>query len=148
MEMTIRPAEISDIDALLNIESICFVTDHIKPRQMRYLVMKAKALFWVAVIQQKVVGYGLMFTPKASNPARLYSLAVLPEYRSMKIGFMLLESLLLQVKKIGYKSCKLEVLSNDQKTIEFYQRFGFTKEKFLPEYYQNGKTALRMLLVF
>lgn len=150
---TFRPARETDVEQLLSIENSCFSSDRINRRQMRYLLNRAKALHLVAEDSAcGVVGYGLVFTPQLNSqqprPARLYSLAVSPEYRGFGLGQQLLAELLRMLRPKGYRVCALEVRASDKKTQRLYQRFGFKSEKLLPAYYADGEDGLRMRLMF
>lgn len=148
-----RPARETDVEQLLSIENRCFSSDRINRRQMRYLLNRAKALQLVAENSScGVVGYGLVFTPQLNpqqpRPARLYSLAVSPEYRGLGLGCRLLSELLQPLPQIGYRACTLEVRESDKKTQHLYKSFGFTPVKQLPTYYADGEDGLRMRLMF
>ncbi len=141
----LRTAALDDLTALLAIEKTCFTTDKISPRQMRYHLKRANRLFLVAEVNHKLVGYALMLLPALPRPARLYSMAVLPESHGRGIGKRLLTMLLHQTQQKGYTSCRLEVACGNQAAQAVYQQFGFKAIEDLPRYYADGSDGTRLL---
>ena len=90
MTPSIRRATPLDKKQLLHIEDSCFTYDKITPSQMHYLLTKAKATTFVFTQETIPIGYAMMFTPKHPKPARLYSLAVLPNHQGKNIGSQLI----------------------------------------------------------
>ena len=91
-----------------------------------------------------VAGYGVCLLPARRRVARLYSLAVLPEYRGQGVAEELLRRLLGAVKGQGFSVCSLEVRAGALKVQRLYERFGFSVWKYLQGYYEDGEDALRM----
>ncbi|MFT4766919.1 MAG: ribosomal-protein-alanine N-acetyltransferase [Glaciecola sp.] len=141
----LREAVPADAPALLRIEEQCFVTDRIKPRQMRYLLTRARALNLVADSDARAVAYLSCLTPvRTDRPARLYSLAVAPDFRRRGLAFALLERLVDDLCERGYRRLRLEVRVGDRRTQALYQRFGFRELSRIEAYYEDGEAALRM----
>lgn len=139
-----RRAGVQDLEALLDIETCCFSSDRISRRQMRYLLTRAQGRLWVATYPTQVVGYALCLTPKLPRAARLYSLAVLPEWQGYGIATSLLVALFEQLVESGYERCSLEVRLSQMATQHLYQSLGFVPGEVLPSYYQDGEDGLRM----
>lgn len=140
----IRLAQKSDAPALLAIEQSSFQSDCISPRQMRYLLNRAKALTLVATVDEQVVAYAMVFVPALSRPARLYSIAVSEAYRGRKIALSLMQEALRVAEQKGYKTMRLEVRSTHHYTRDFYAKLGFLLIKHIPHYYQDGEEAIQM----
>lgn len=142
----ISVANINDLAGLIAIENSCFVTDRLNPRQMRYILTKAKAFTLVirSVSESKIVAYSSWFTPVVSRPARLYSLAVLPVYRGQGLAGSLIKKSLQELKNIGYSVCNLEVRKHEKKTQHLYEKHGFEKVRALPGYYEDGEDGIKM----
>lgn len=140
----IRKATVSDKQSLLAIETCCFDTDKISPRQMHYLLTQAKATTHLAVDGGQAVGYGLCLLPRLPRPARLYSLAVLPQWRRHGLARRLCESLLTEVRALHHSRCRLEVRQSQTAVQNFYLSLGFYPIAELPAYYQDKEDGLRM----
>lgn len=144
-----RLAEIGDIQRLGFIENSCFISDRISERQFKYLILKGKVLFFVVCKNEDKcpIGYGLCLIPARCSTARLYSLAILPDFRGQRLAITLFELLLIKLKEKNYRFCNLEVRESDQKTQSLYEYFGFSRIKRIAGYYQDGEAALRMRAV-
>ena len=142
---SIRCAREGDLSALLAVETECFNSDLINRRQMRYLLFRAKAITLVAVHQtDQIIGYCIGLIPSLPRAARVYSLAVLPQWRGWHVASALLEDLITRLGKQGYRHCVLEVRETDIGAWRLYQRMGFEQFAQAPGYYEDGATALRM----
>ena len=146
-DIRISAAHLNDLPALIAIENDCFKSDRLSPRQMRYMLTRAKAISWQArsLADAKTVGYSACLTPVLSRPARLYSLAVLPHYRGRGIAGRLIEKNLQTLKKMGYRSCHLEVRKTDQAAQRLYEKDGFTRVGMLSGYYEDGEDGIKMI---
>lgn len=144
--ITLRKATPEDLPALISIEHACFHSDRLSSRQMRYHVLRDKRVMLVAEIDQQVVGYGLIFLYTHRKAARLYALAVLPEWHNKGIGNQLISALLQSAKQNGQTSCRLEVRHKNQAALHAYLRLGFKKVAELPNYYNDGEDGIRMAL--
>ncbi len=146
MPFEVRRAKLDDIPKLIEIENHCFPTDRITAQQMRYLISKAKAVIYLAYQEKskEIGGYGICFTPSKRTTARLYSLAVHPQFQGQGIASLILNKLLSKLKSLDYHFCNLEVRQSDEKTQTLYRRFGFTPIEQIAEYYADGEGATRM----
>ena len=146
LDAKVRPATVADTEALLVIESRCFTSDKISPRQMRYLLSRGVALNTVAELDGKPVAYTVCLVPGQQRPARLYSIAVMPECQGRGLSTLLLTSLIEQLRQRGLQRLRLEVRASPSPARTLYQKFGFTLLKKLPAYYEDGEDGLRLQL--
>lgn len=142
--ITIQKASPTDCSQLVAIENECFDSDKITPRQMRYLLSKAKAINFIARFQGEVAGYCVVFIPKLPRPARLYSIAVRAEYRGMKVALHLMDAAMKEVARKGYTSIRLEVSNKNSNAQSLYRRLGFYPVSYLSKYYEDGCDGVRM----
>lgn len=143
-ECSIRPAVAGDLAALVEIESHSFRDERFTPRQMRYLLLKAKAVTLVAENEAGVVGYAIALLPSLPKPARLYSIAVAEHFRGKKIAEALIRELLNYCLQRGYQKLRLEVRQSQQRALSLYRRMGFNEIGRLANYYPDGEAALHM----
>jgi Acetyltransferases len=139
-----RPARLSDIDALVLLEARCFATDKIAKRQWRYLIQRSRARVWVIEGTEGLAANAVLLCPLKSRSSRLYSLAVAPEYRGQGLARQLLKNILAFSRRVGYRCVTLEVREQDAATVRLYQSVGFQTDSRLPSYYQDQASALRM----
>jgi ribosomal-protein-alanine N-acetyltransferase len=92
-----------------------------------------------------MIGF-IMFSP-ISPEAHILSISVRNKMQSKGIGTLLLKSMLDQCKVMNYKKIFLEVRVSNEKAINFYEKFGFSKDAIRNDYYtDNSEDALLMSL--
>ena len=92
-----------------------------------------------------MIGF-IIFSP-ISPEAHILSISVRNEMQSKGIGTLLLKSMLDQCKVMNYKKIFLEVRVSNLKAINFYEKFGFSKDAIRNNYYtDNSEDALLMSL--
>ena len=93
----------------------------------------------------QMIGF-IIFSP-ISPEAHILSISVRNEMQSKGIGTLLLKSMLDQCKVMNYKKIFLEVRVSNEKAINFYEKFGFSKDAIRDNYYtDNSEDALLMSL--
>ena len=92
-----------------------------------------------------MIGF-IIFSP-ISPEAHILSISVRNVMQSKGIGTLLLKSMLDQCKVMNYKKIFLEVRVSNEKAINFYEKFGFSKDAIRNNYYtDNSEDALLMSL--
>lgn len=93
----------------------------------------------------KIIGF-IIFSP--INPeAHILSISVTKKIQSKGVGALLLQSMLDQCAAMNYKKIFLEVRTSNLQAINFYQKFGFSKDAIRDNYYtDNSEDALLMSL--
>jgi ribosomal protein S18 acetylase RimI-like enzyme len=94
---------------------------------------------------EKIAGFIVLLTRKTSFKARIYSVAVSPDFRGKKYGATLLEKTVDLALKEGKKFLSLEVSENNEAAIQLYQKFGFKVTGKRKAYYKDGSNALLMI---
>jgi ribosomal protein S18 acetylase RimI-like enzyme len=137
-----RLADIKDIDTLKLIEETCFDTYRLSPRQIRYHIKRPQNLFIVANCGDVIAGSGLILIDQKHARARIYSLAVLPKFRGLKIGVALVQRMeQLAKQNFGIKKITLEAKLEDINVNHFYRSLGFHPRKIIADYYGPGRDA-------
>ena len=80
-KVMIRPATKADTPELFRIEQRCFDSESFSRRQVNYLAMQSSGKFWVLTEGEKIAGFIVLLQRTNSQALRVYSLAVLPEFR-------------------------------------------------------------------
>lgn len=93
----------------------------------------------------EIIGF-IIFSP--INPeAHILSISVTKKIQSKGVGSLLLQSMLDQCAAMNYKKIFLEVRTSNLQAINFYQKFGFSKDAIRDNYYtDNSEDALLMSL--
>ena len=142
-QIEFRLALPSDLASLLTVEVTCFETDRLSRRRMGYWIKAEHGLLLVALIDNQVLGYGLVILRQGSRSARLYSFAVMPQARGLNMASGLLaklERLALERQRLFMR---LEVAQNNHPAIAMYKKLGYRKFGIYRHYYENGEDALR-----
>ncbi len=140
--MIIRRGLTTDTQALWTIEQQCFSDGdcRLSRRQLRYHL--GHNPLCLADCDQAFLGYILLLNyPKR---LRIYSIAVLAEFRGLGIARQLLQAGEKQARDQNKQLISLEVRSTNEPALQLYHRTGFLFKQRLPSYYPDGGTAIRM----
>ncbi len=143
MSVAIRPAEVTDTDALVGLEKM-FPTDRLSRHNLRRLITKAHADVFVAEKDDTVVGDAIVLYRRGFQSARLYSLVVNPDLRGAGIGSALLSEVEKAALAAGCVSVRLEVREDNAGAIGLYERLGYVRVGHTADYYEDHSSALRM----
>ena len=139
----IRRATLTDLPALLALERSAFTTDHLSPRQYRQHLDSPTALVLAAVDATGLLGKAVVFFRRASDLARLYSIAVADGARGRGIGEALLTAIERAARRRGARRMRLEVRQDNAAAIRLYERRGYARFAERRGYYEDGGDAWR-----
>ncbi len=143
--VNIRPARVSDLGKIITLEEICFAEESFTRSQLRYLMTKAKADFWVTEEPGgEISSFIVLLRRKNSSGMRIYSVAVSPGYRGKGLGRLLLAEAEKRAKEAGLNHLRLEVSVLNESAVRLYLNYGFEVFGERPAYYKNGSKALLM----
>jgi ribosomal-protein-alanine N-acetyltransferase len=140
----IRRASPADLDQLLHLETV-FPGDRLSRRAMRRHLASPRAVWLVAEVESRLVGYALLLRRRGTRWWRLYSLmraGVAPA----GTGRRLLEAAIEAAREGGAQGIRLEVREENAAAIRLYRACGFSLFAALDGYYEDGARALRMVL--
>lgn len=144
VDFRIRPARPDDLEALDRIESRSFTHDRFPRRNLRRLLASSAARFLVAESDARVAGYAMVLLRRGSAVARLYSIAVDPDFRGRRLAESLLDAAADESLRSGATRLRLELRPSNAGAMRLYQRAGFTIFERRPGYYGDGEDAIRM----
>jgi ribosomal protein S18 acetylase RimI-like enzyme len=139
----IRPATVSDLDALEALEGECFTIESFSRRRLAYLIRDemAEARVWD---EEGVGGSLILLFRSDSDAARVYDLCISPHLRGRGIGTELMLAAERIARERGRTSLRLEVRADNEVAREFYRSLGYEEVKKLPDYYLVGCDGVRM----
>ena len=114
---------VDDIDNVVEVENNCFSIPWSKASFLREIENNEVALYLVAKIENKAVGY----------------VAVHSDYRGLGIGSMLVSELLSLCQKDGINSFTLEVRRSNEIAQKLYRKYGFEERGIRKNYYEDNK---------
>jgi len=143
--MLIRRARKSDLEAVLKIENSSFEAERFTRPQLLYLMTKARGLFLVLELEAEIAAYLSVLTHKKRRSLHIYSIAVDPAHRGMKLGQLLIEKTIAYALELQLPAISLEVSTRNSSAIALYTRNGFNTVEILKDYYGKGENALKMI---
>ena len=124
METVIRLAKIEDAPLIAAVESKCFTT----PESEASVVSVIENFVYEAFVLEtdgNIVGHTITMT--TCGDTDILSIAVLPSFRRMGLGKMLMENIVKSAEKHGVSDIFLEVRKSNTSAISLYEKFGFEK---------------------
>ncbi|MBF6057515.1 GNAT family N-acetyltransferase/peptidase C39 family protein [Thiomicrorhabdus heinhorstiae] len=140
----IRPATNQDLNALLQIERDCFQSDRLSKRSFQRFIKPGSHRLRILEMDGQTIGYALTLFRSGTNLARLYSIALLPEYRGRGFAKQLLSDAESEAADSLCAFIRLEVSESNPAATRLYQSSGYKAIGKIPAYYEDGSTAVRM----
>jgi ribosomal protein S18 acetylase RimI-like enzyme len=138
-------ATLNDVNELLRIEAVSFVTDRCSRRAFRHLVTRANgALLLVTDGADGGSGYAALLFRRGSPRARLYSIAIDPVRRGEGLGSRLLAAAEATARDRRCSLIGLEVHAGQPATRAFYAARGYRECGMRASYYGDGGDAVLM----
>ncbi|MDX1810874.1 MAG: GNAT family N-acetyltransferase/peptidase C39 family protein [Gammaproteobacteria bacterium] len=144
MSTSIRTAQIQDLPQLLQIEQICFEQDRLSKRSFVRFIKEGSHDLIVLLEDKQIRAYALVLYRNGTNLARLYSIAVLPQFQGKGLARKLLDAVEASAKKHFCVFIRLEVNVSNRPAIALYQKYGYLGISHIPGYYEDGSDAFRM----
>ncbi len=142
---TTRPATVSDVDALYDLEKRCFSSDLMSRRSIRYLLTKAHASVFVWEDDaRRLAGSVVVLYSRATALARLYSISVDSTYRGRGVGRSLLAMAEEDALNWGCVSMRAEVRRDNAASLALFRKAGYTQFEEIEDYYEDHMEAIRL----
>jgi ribosomal-protein-alanine N-acetyltransferase len=145
--MTVRPATVADLDAIMALERASFPTDAWSETMMREELTSRHSWYVIDEEAGRLVGYGGIRAANGSTDADIQTIAIAESARGRGRGRRLLETLLAEASRRGVREVFLEVRADNPVAQALYASEGFFELGRRPRYYQpDGVDALVMRL--
>ena len=142
--ITIREGLLCDLPDILEMEQLCFAEDSFTRTQFIYLMKKGKGAFFVVQTGDKVVAYLSLSFNARTRILRIYSIAVHPDCRGLKIGQRLMDKTIEYATECNAGKITLEVKVSNYPAIGLYEKNGFEATHIKCHYYHDGSNAYYM----
>lgn len=143
MSFDFRFASMADIDALVVLEQQCFTLDRLSQRNFHWMISRGNARLILAEKDGCLAGYALLLFHRGTSLARLYSIAVGPEWRGQTLGQRLLDQAQASALERNCAWLRLEVRPDNPAAIRLYEANGFRRFAVVEDYYEDHAQALR-----
>lgn len=139
----IRVATLSDLPALAALEERSFVIDRISRRSFRHLLTRGHAAILVDERQTALAGYVLVLFRHGVSLARIYSIAILPEFRGKGVGSTLVRAAEQAALNEGAVEMRLEIREDNAASHALFRSLGYSSFGSYPHYYEDAADAIR-----
>ena len=119
------------------------LTEQYSPSLFNYFYETNNNGFIIVEIGHKIIGF-IIGVKINSEMAKILMLSVSQQYRRKDIGSQLLKQFLRNIIRDKIKIIELEVRTDNNKAIKFYEKHGFEIVNRITEFYQNGEAAYTM----
>jgi ribosomal-protein-alanine N-acetyltransferase len=143
-ELILRPYQLSDFEALLAIDQVCFPkTIAYGRREMKSYLQSEGSLCIVAQIPGILAGF--ILTERIGELAHIITLDVLEPYRRQSVGSALLRTAEREVASQGAACMYLETATTNKAAIALWKKHGYRETATIENYYGRGQNAFEML---
>ena len=140
----IRDAKLTDVPALVDLETTSFETDRLSARSFRHFLTKGNADVFLDDADGELRAYCLVLYHRNTSLARLYSLAVAPKHRKQGLSKALLSYAEERALAEGATRMRLEVHQKNKAAQKLYRNLGYDAFDVELDYYEDHAAALRM----
>lgn len=150
MKIKLVKAGIEDLPFLEKVERACFPAFQQTSRRMLRLSVNSPfqdVLICRAKPRNTWQKAGTLIIHSYKRTLRIYSIAVLPEFRGMRLGAEMINQCVEYAGNRGFEKVALEAWVEDERLTAWYEGFGFVRRQLLPDYYAPGKDAVKMVLI-
>lgn len=134
--MSVRVAEVSDLDAIMLLERESFMTDAWSEPMMREELLSPHGRYLVVEEAGQLVGYGGVRAPEGARDADIQTITIAASGRGQGRGRLLLRELLAVAESRGIREVFLEVRADNPVAQALYVSEGFAELGRRPHYYQ------------
>ena len=139
----VRFARASDLEAICRVEDDSFSRPYPHKLIAKLLRDHTQTFFVAEFPPGTIVGYCV--AAEKGSSAHLISIGVISEYRRQGFATALIERLIASLNP-KTRELRLEVRQDNTEAIMLYQELGFKNVELIESYYEDGSTAVKMLL--
>lgn len=145
----VRPARLSDLDALVALERVCFAGAGASRRALRHAIGSPTMSLLIAIADDAerregdeiLVGAATLELRSQAGSARLSLIAVSPARIGQGLGGLLLDAVEAEALARDCRRLRLETRPENGAAIRLYERHGFVRYAVKHGYYEDGATA-------
>ncbi|WP_226086397.1 ribosomal protein S18-alanine N-acetyltransferase [Mesobacillus sp. S13] len=141
--ITFRHMTVDDLDEVMEVEVNSFTIPWSREAFFNELTKNQFAQYLIVEVDQKVVGYCGVWI--IVDEAHITNIALLPEYRGLKLGKALMAKVMELAREMDAMRMTLEVRVSNVRAQNLYRKFGFEEGAIRKQYYtDNMEDALVM----
>jgi ribosomal protein S18 acetylase RimI-like enzyme len=139
--VNIETATWRDLNALRNLEKVCFPKDAWPLWDIAGVLTLPNVVRLKATANGQMVGFIAGDVRPSEKLAWIATIGVLPEYRKQGVGRALMEAC---EQRLKVPRVRLNVRLSNEGAIRLYQDLGYARHGLWPAYYNDGEDALIM----
>ncbi|MCC5809322.1 MAG: peptidase C39 family protein [Ectothiorhodospiraceae bacterium] len=139
----IRPADLNDLPALLDLEHRCFKTDRLSRRNFRHLLTRGHAVTLLDERGGRLAGYVLVLFRRGISLARIYSIATAPEFRGQRVAAGLVAAAEQAALDESAIEMRLEVREDNAASQALFESLQYRAFGVHAGYYEDAADAVR-----
>ncbi len=144
-DVCIRPMCEGDLDAVMEIEHLCFSTPWSRESFRMEIEENRCARYLVLTVNERPVAYAGAWL--VIDEGHVTNVAVHPDFRGKGYGERITRALMKECLKIGISWLTLEVRRSNETAQSLYRKLGFTEVGVRKKYYEdNGEDAYIMVV--
>ena len=140
----IRRLRASDLDRIQQIEHASFGKGAYDRNLFAEYFHKCGGLFLVALKGRRICGYSITCIRAGGSSAEVVSIAVDPSARQIGAASALMASMIRRLRRRDVPRVTLMVRETNRAARRFYEKWGFTKVRKVPRYYEDGRDGIMM----
>ena len=140
----IRPAQLADLDALLELEEASFDGDRLTRRRLRHLLTRANAAVLVSEDADGLVGSVVLLFRRTTGTAHVYSIAVAARARGRGAGRALLEAAEQEAWRRERAWMRAEIRKDNVASLRLFEACGYRRFGEYEDYYEDEMDAWRV----
>ncbi|MFH5882289.1 GNAT family N-acetyltransferase [Liberiplasma polymorphum] len=142
----IRKATLQDLNFLINLERTSFeASRRFKASSIKHSISSIHQI--VLILSYDGVDVASAIIKRYDKSLRIYSIAVMDEYRKLSLGRALMHHIIDEAKEEHLSQITLEADAQNMHLIEWYESFGFQLQHEIKDYYGLGEPAYKMVLL-
>jgi [ribosomal protein S18]-alanine N-acetyltransferase len=134
--ITFRKMTVNDLDDVMEVEVNSFTLPWSRDAFCSELTKNQFAHYLVIELDQKVVGYCGVWI--IVDEAHVTNIAILPDYRGLKLGEALMGQVMMLARSLGALRMTLEVRVSNERAQNLYRKFGFESGAIRKQYYTDN----------
>ncbi|MBS8267056.1 ribosomal-protein-alanine N-acetyltransferase [Mesobacillus boroniphilus] len=131
-----RNMTVDDLDEVMEVEVNSFTIPWSREAFFNELTKNQFAEYLIVEVDQRIVGYCGVWL--IIDEAHITNIALLPEYRGMKLGEALMAKVMGLARELGALRMTLEVRVSNVRAQNLYRKFGFEEGAIRKQYYTDN----------
>lgn len=151
----VKPAQISDLEKIHQIETECFGSQGVNIHQLRWILEKQgekPVIFLNVAVEDEDPKSILGFICWKSNPGEgaphyeILDLAIAKLFRREGAAQALVKDLVARAKTENHLGVVCYLSEGNPEAYSLYEKLGFVVQKVIPKYYQDGTSAFLLAI--